>query len=101
MTCAIECSRCATACINDDNVKMLTRCIFLNRDCASLCQLGVSAISHDNPLLKEILELCAGMCDECAAECSKHKTDHCRHSAEVCRQCAAECRNAIIPAAIV
>lgn len=99
--CAIECIRCATACLNETDFKMLNRCIQLNRDCSSLCRLAVSAMSNDNPLASEIIDVCADMCDVCAAECERHTHDHCQICAQICRECAVECRNAIMPATIV
>ena len=101
MACAIECRRCASASLNEDDVKMMLRCILLCRDCAALCELAVSAMSNENPLAKEICDPCANMCDVCAEECEKHSHEHCRHCAETCRKCAAECRQALVPAVVM
>ena len=93
--CAAECNHCATACLDEQDVKMLARCIKLDIDCADVCQLTASLIArgseHGNHLLKE----CAEICDACADECEKHADhmDHCKACAEECRKCADECRS--------
>ena len=43
-------------------------------------------------VLREMLELCASVCDECAAECEKHDHEHCKLCAQMCRECAEDCR---------
>ena len=90
--CATECSHCAMACLDEQDVKMLTTCIKLNIDCAEVCRLTASLLSrgsaHGNHLLKE----CAELCDICAGECDKHShMEHCKRCAVVCRDCAEEC----------
>lgn len=99
--CAAECNHCATACLEEDDVKMLARCIKLDIDCADVCQLTASLIArgskHGNHLLKE----CAEICDACAEECEKHANhmEHCKSCAEECRKCAEECRAMVSEAA--
>jgi hypothetical protein len=90
--CAAECNHCATACLDEQDVKMLARCIKLDIDCADICQLTASYVArgseHSNHLLKE----CAEICEACAEECEKHAhMQHCRKCAEVCRHCAEAC----------
>ena len=36
--CAIECNHCFNACLNEEDVTMLARCIELERECAEICQ---------------------------------------------------------------
>ena len=45
-------------------------------------------------VLREMLELCARICEACAAECEKHDHEHCKLCAIMCRECADDCRNA-------
>ena len=90
--CAGHCDYCATACLNERDVQMLSRCIRLDLDCAGICRLTASFAArgseHTNHLLKE----CAEICEACAEECEKHShMDHCRACAEACRQCADAC----------
>ena len=35
--CAAKCSHCATGCLDEQDVKMLARCIKLDIDCAQIC----------------------------------------------------------------
>ncbi len=99
--CAIECTNCANACLQEKDLQKHMRCILLDKDCAALCQLTVAAITNNNPLISQVLELCADMCNACADECAKHHHEHCKRCAEICRQCAAECRNSLAPLTIV
>ena len=90
--CATECSHCAMACLDEQDVKMLTTCIKLNIDCAEVCRLTVSLLSrgsqHGHHLLKECIEIC----EACATECDRHShMEHCKKCAAVCRDCVEEC----------
>ena len=49
---------------------------------------------NDQPMLRELLELCARMCEACAAECEQHDHEHCKLCAQICRECAEDCRKA-------
>lgn len=94
--CAMECSHCVAACLKEEDVKMMERCIRLDLDCAEICQLAARWIArgseHANHLLKECMEIC----DACADECEKHSDmEHCRECAEACRNCAEECKKAM------
>ena len=51
-------------------------------------------VSKIDARVRELLELCARVCDACAAECEKHDHEHCRLCAQICRECAEDCRNA-------
>ena len=44
--CAIECSHCAMACLDEDDVKMLKHCIKLDLDCAEVCRTAASLLSR-------------------------------------------------------
>jgi len=91
--CATECGHCATACLNEEDVKMLARCIKLNIDCADVCRLTTSLLSRGSEHGYHLVKECAEICDACAEECEKHShMEHCRKCAEVCRHCAEECR---------
>ncbi|MDO8540702.1 MAG: hypothetical protein Q7S40_09730 [Opitutaceae bacterium] len=35
--CLVACEHCATECLREDEMKMLTRCIELDRSCAAIC----------------------------------------------------------------
>ena len=44
--CATECSHCAMACLDEQDVKMLATCIKLNIDCADICRLTASLLQQ-------------------------------------------------------
>ena len=90
--CATECSHCAMACLDEQDVKMLATCIKLNIDCADICRLTASLLSRGSDYGTHLLEECAEVCDACAEECEKYShLEHCKKCAEVCRHCAEEC----------
>ena len=94
--CAAECNHCATACLDEQDVKMLARCIKLDIDCSEICQLAASYVSRGSEHAQRILNECAEICEACAEECEKHShMDHCRRCAEVCRSCAELCHSGV------
>ena len=90
--CATECNHCATACLDEQDVKMLTKCIKLNIDCADICRLAISYIARGSEHANHLLQECAEICNACAEECERHSDmEHCRRCAEACRTCAEAC----------
>ena len=63
--CAAQCYHCVAACLQEDDVKMMARCIALDIDCAQAC----------------------------GEECENHETDHCQQCAGACFDCAEQCRS--------
>lgn len=92
LDCAVECQHCATACLNENDVKMLARCIQLDLECAEACYASARLMGIGGEHAPAFCATCAEICDACAAECEKHDLEHCRRCAEVCRKCAEECR---------
>jgi hypothetical protein len=90
--CAMECERCADACLDESNVSEMAACIRLDRDCAAICFAAVDFMSRNSTFAAEICRLCAEVCESCAAECARHEMDHCQRCAEACARCAEECR---------
>ena len=91
--CAVDCDHCAVACLSEENVSEMARCIALDMDCAAICRLAAGFMARGSDYTKEICELCAKICDACGEECAKHEADHCQKCAEACRQCASACRS--------
>jgi hypothetical protein len=92
--CAAECNHCATACLEEQDIKMLARCIKLDIDCADICQLTASFVARGSEHAGHLLKECAEICNACAEECEKHAhMEHCQKCAEACRRCAEECRS--------
>lgn len=90
--CAVACNHCATACLQEDDVKMMARCIALDIDCAAICALAAGAMARGSEHAQAICALCAEICQACGDECAKHDMAHCKQCAQACRRCAEECR---------
>ena len=90
--CVAACEHCATACLQEDDVKMMARCIANDRDCADICRLTATLLARGSQHGKHLLRECIEVCEICAAECEKHDDDHCKQCAEACRRCAEACR---------
>src|SRR5476651_453287 len=91
LDCVLACEHCATACLGEDDVKMMAGCIRLDRDCADICSQAARLLQRDSVIAHQYLVLCEEICRLCAEECGKHNMDHCRQCAEACRQCAEAC----------
>lgn len=95
--CAQVCTICADACLNEEQLEMLRRCIRLNLDCADVCdatsrlvaRLGSPAAS----LLRAQIAACRAACKACGDECAQHaeRHEHCRICMERCRRCEDDC----------
>jgi hypothetical protein len=76
----------------------MVQCIRLCLDCADMCDtacnMSLRQTGDDDAIVREMLELCARMCEACAAECEKYDHEHCKLCAQMCRECAEDCRNA-------
>src|SRR5205085_1292405 len=91
--CVIACNVCYNACLNEEDVSMMARCIELNRECADICQLTASVLSRESENADKYLKLCADICEVCADECKKHDMGHCRDCARACSNCSVLCRS--------
>jgi hypothetical protein len=95
--CATACTICADACLGEEKVQMLVRCIRLNLDCADVCDATGRVLARqteaDLSILRVLLQACAHACEVCGAECARHADmhEHCRVCAESCRRCAEAC----------
>lgn len=98
--CAQSCTACADACLGEEAVAELRRCIRLNLDCADLClatgNIASRQTAGEAAVLREALEACAAACELCGDECASHAEmhEHCRVCAEACRSCERACREA-------
>lgn len=95
--CANVCTICADACLSEEHVQHLRRCIRLNQDCADICRATVAVLARpseaDRNVLRSMLQSCQTICESCGSECEKHAQmhEHCRVCAESCRHCAQIC----------
>jgi len=93
LDCAMECDHCAAACLQEDDVKMMARCIALDIDCSEICRLAASFMARGSEFVGVVCRLCAEICQACGDECAKHKhMEHCQACAQACFRCADECR---------
>lgn len=96
LRCASICDHCASACLQEKDVQMLTRCIQLDNESAAICYATAQVMSLNGEHAEQICRVCADVCLACAEECEKHShMEHCKQCAEACRQCAEECRKMV------
>lgn len=94
--CAVECNHCTSACLEEQDVKMLAKCIKIEIDCAEICRLATSFLARGSEHADHILKECAEICEACAKECEKHThMEHCKKCAEVCHKCAEACQQTV------
>ena len=86
-------NQCASACLREDDVKMMARCIQLDMECAVICSAAAQVMSMNGENAERLCGICADICQACGDECGKHDMDHCRRCAEACHRCAEECRS--------
>jgi hypothetical protein len=90
--CMVACEHCATECLHEDDVKMMARCIELDRACAIICATAARSMASGSEFAGRICGICAEICQACGNECAKHKAQHCQDCAKACHRCAEECR---------
>jgi hypothetical protein len=96
--CAQACTACADACLGEEHVNDLVKCVRLNLDCADVCAATARVVSrqtgYDANITRPLLEACAAACRACGDECASHAEmhEHCRICAEACRRCEEACR---------
>ena len=97
--CTAACTGCADACLAEQNVTELVRCIRLNLDCADVCGATARIVTRqttgETTFVRDLLLACATACRLCAAECGRHAEhhDHCRVCAEACNRCEQACQD--------
>jgi hypothetical protein len=90
--CALTCEACAGACLNEENISLMARCIELDRDCADICLQAARLLQRQSEIADDFLLVCEKICRMCAEECNKHSHEHCKICAETCEACADACR---------
>ena len=89
--CATACEHCANACLQEEDVKMMVRCIALDHDCAIICRVASGFMARGSAFAESLCRACAEVCRACGEECRKHEVEHCQQCAEACEHCADEC----------
>src|SRR5512133_2570232 len=95
--CGETCTACADACLSEDMVAELTKCIRTNLDCADICDATGRVLSrhtgYDANLTRAVLQTCARACQSCGNEGARHtQLQHCQVCAEACGDCEQACR---------
>lgn len=97
--CANTCTQCADACLSEQDVAAMVKCIRLNLDCADVCIATSRVVSrqteYDANVTRAVLEACIATCKSCGDECEGHAEHmaHCRVCADSCRRCESACRD--------
>lgn len=90
--CINACNYCADACLDEENVKMMVKCIRTDRVCAEVCAALNQVLSTNYKDVQGLVNYCIEVCEACARECEQHKHQHCQDCAQACRECAEACR---------
>lgn len=92
LQCAAVCNHCANSCTQEDDVKMMAKCIQLDMECATICYSAAQLMSMGSQQAAQICAICEEICEACGNECGKHDTEHCKECSRICMLCAEECR---------
>jgi hypothetical protein len=96
MSCATACQYCATECLKEEDVKLMSLCIAINRECALVCTATAQLLAIGSENATALCKLCAEICEACANECGKfQQMKHCRDCTKECLTCYEECRGMI------
>lgn len=96
--CSQACTACADACLSEEMVADLRKCVRTNMDCADVCDATARVLSrhtgYDANISRALLEACIAACKACGDECEQHASmhEHCRVCGEACRACETACR---------
>ncbi len=90
--CAAVCEHMGVLMTMTPNVHMRARQLQLLRDCADICHLTVKYLSRNSMFVRQLVGLCACVCEACGRECSRFPDAKSQHCAEVCLNCARECK---------
>ena len=99
--CANTCTQCADACLSEQDVAAVVKCVRLNLDCADICTATSRVVSrqteYDANVTRAQLEACIAVCKSCGDECQGHAEHmgHCRVCAESCQRCEEVCRELV------
>ncbi|MDB6112219.1 MAG: uncharacterized protein JWR69_3969 [Pedosphaera sp.] len=97
-SCAESCAGCADACVGEDHVETLRRCIRMCQDCADVCEATAKLLTRqtesDSNLIEGQLQACIVACQVCGAECERHSSElaHCEVCSIACHRCEKACQ---------
>lgn len=84
---------CADAYLDEKNIKMMVRCIRLDRDCVKICHTTSIFVASDSDYSHQLINQCEEICRARAEECERYKMGHCQECARACRQCEEACKS--------
>ena len=87
----LACNTCFAACLKVEHTSTMADCIALDVECATACQLAISAMTRGSSHAADFCLQCAQACLACADACRPHAAPHCQHCAESCLRCARAC----------
>lgn len=91
--CAAACEACMDACLSEEDIKKMVRCIRLDRDCAKICYVTASFVASNSDHASHLIKECEEICRLCREECEKHDMQHCEECAWACKECEEACRS--------
>ena len=94
--CINHCNYCADACLDEENVKMMVKCIRTDRVCAEVCAALNQVLSTNYKDVQGLNDYCIKVCNACADECGKHDNKLCTDCAKACRECAQACKQSMV-----
>lgn len=98
LACSQTCTACADACLSEENVASMAKCVRTDLDCADLCAATARVLSrhtaYDPEIARATLQACITACRVCGDECGSHSDmhDHCRVCAQACGKCESACQ---------
>ncbi|HVD96596.1 MAG TPA: four-helix bundle copper-binding protein [Cytophagaceae bacterium] len=96
LECATHCAQAAFEGLKESEIKMLSRCIQLQRECAEMCLSTVRILNQGSEHARDVCVVCADYCNRCAIESEKHTDlNYCKICADMCRKCAEECNRIV------
>ncbi|WP_336923712.1 four-helix bundle copper-binding protein [Aquipuribacter sp. SD81] len=95
VACSTACTVCADACLAEEQVADMRRCIRTDLDCADVCAATARVVARQTEysadVTRAVVQACATACRTCAEECGSHTDEHCRVCAQACRDCLEAC----------
>jgi hypothetical protein len=97
VACSQACTACADACLGEEMVAELRKCIRTDLDCADVCDTTARVLSrhttYDALVTRAVLTACVQVCGSCGDECESHAEmhEHCKVCAQACRACEEAC----------
>lgn len=97
--CAITCVQCADACLSEQDVSAMARCIRLDLACADICSTTGRVVALPSEEITDVtralLVACIAACRACGDECASHAETmrHCEICSAACRRCEEACRD--------